>query len=751
MTTKSFWSQRAMLNIRSNKRLFLGCLLAGSVGASAYLFLIPKVYESQAILKNIDPDKQSTSIAAEMIRSPKTIEQSVKGMGLNVEYFVTKNFQTSECFDNKPVKISYNLKDESFSQQCFSLQHDGEKTYILEYEDQAGHQQKRGSYNEMLDLGSLAVTIEKTPYLNLLDDKDEVSFTIYSDRSLANKIAEQNLTCTIEDGGVIKLNSQSTNPAKAYRIASAVSKVYGNAGQKANESHSIANVQLINNQLDRVSQELDNAQRELSYFQSANNAYEMPQQAGAVLNTVSQLQIQKVEADMQIAALDNLSDYMRKNRNVNTISPEYGTITDIIYTETYLKLNDKVAERQQLLEQGADLSKVDKEISSLKEMLAESIRNTRKKLTIRQETLVAAIVSAKDRIQNLPQTEEKLQQLNRSIYLYTKLYDFLIQKRAEAMVEAPVLPPSSYILNEKKMPTSPIGPNPAKVWSLALLASLLFGALITAVKPLLKIKIRNRKDLQKFTDIPFIANIEAGGKKHDFSESFMTLCTKILMLGNKQSVQMITITSAKAGEGKTTIAQNLAMAMGRLGKKALLIDMNPINPSLKNTLGNEEESSFAQVIEDNKNLHQAVQITNYENVDLLSAGYLAHGVNTLLINDKTGNILADMKTLYDYVIFDTPETSNYMDAVPLMKMSDLNMFVVKANSATFDQLEYASQMKKDFQVENLFMIINGMTDTMNHSGMQTSGKVKQIRRREQAEAEIRLMPRIMKKAALWFY
>lgn len=751
MTTKSFWSQRAMLNIRSNKRLFLGCLLAGSVGASAYLFLIPKVYESQAILKNIDPDKQSTSIAAEMIRSPKTIEQSVKGMGLNVEYFVTKNFQTSECFDNKPVKISYNLKDESFSQQCFSLQRDGEKTYILEYEDQAGHQQKRGSYNEMLDLGSLAVTIEKTPYLNLLDDKDEVSFTIYSDRSLANKIAEQNLTCTIEDGGVIKLNSQSTNPAKAYRIASAVSKGYGNAGQKANESHSIANVQLINNQLDRVSQELDNAQRELSYFQSANNAYEMPQQAGAVLNTVSQLQIQKVEADMQIAALDNLSDYMRKNRNVNTISPEYGTITDIIYTETYLKLNDKVAERQHLLEQGADLSKVDKEINSLKEMLAESIRNTRKKLTIRQETLVAAIASAKDRIQNLPQTEEKLQQLNRSIYLYTKLYDFLIQKRAEAMVEAPVLPPSSYILNEAKMPTSPIGPNPAKVWSLALLASLLFGALITAVKPLLKIKIRNRKDLQKFTDIPFIANIEAGGKKHDFSESFMTLCTKILMLGNKQSVQMITITSAKAGEGKTTIAQNLAMAMGRLGKKALLIDMNPINPSLKNTLGNEEESSFAQVIEDNKNLHQAVQITNYENVDLLSAGYLAHGVNTLLINDKTGNILADMKTLYDYVIFDTPETSNYMDAVPLMKMSDLNMFVVKANSATFDQLEYASQMKKDFQVENLFMIINGMTDTMNHSGMQTSGKVKQIRRREQAEAEIRLMPRIMKKAALWFY
>ena len=143
MTTKSFWSQQAILRIRSNKRLFLGCLLAGSVGASAYLFLMPKVYESQAILKNIDPDKQSTAIAAEMIRSPKTIQQSVKGMGLNVEYFVSKNFQTSECFDNKPVSVSYNLKDDSFSQQNFSLQRDGEKTYILEYDGQRRYQQKR--------------------------------------------------------------------------------------------------------------------------------------------------------------------------------------------------------------------------------------------------------------------------------------------------------------------------------------------------------------------------------------------------------------------------------------------------------------------------------------------------------------------------------------------------------------------------------------------------------------------------------
>jgi capsular exopolysaccharide synthesis family protein len=734
--------------------LLFGFMLIGGIGAAIYIYLTPKTYQAQAIIKSMQSNSSEVLADAELLRSPKTIEHAIQSQGLNVEYYQTQWHRKTALYENRPFTATYRIKDKQFYKQNFSFQPEGEKTYAINYNLGTETQHKRGNYSEPLDLGFIELTIEKTPYINLINENDEISFNILSDKALAEKISEQHLNCTAKSGNLIEINCFDQNPVVAYKMANSIANGYGTTGHLAHESLSLANVELINNQLSRVSQELDAAQQEMSKFQVENNAYEIPQQAGAVLNTISQLQIQKVETDMQLAALDNLSDYLRKNRNVNTISPEYGTITDIIYTETYLKLNDKVAERQQLKEQGADVSKVDREISSLKDMLAESIRNTRKKLVIKQETLSNALASAKSRIQYLPEAEGKLQQLNRNIYLYNKLYDFLIQKRAEAMVDAPVLPATSYIVQEAKIPTHPFSPQPYQILTIGLLAGLIAGLLLIHIKPYLKITISNRKDLQSITDIPFLANISNQVSASYQMEEFMTLSTKILMIGNKSKVHTITVTSAFAGDGKSIIAENLAQSLGRLGKKVLLVDMNPINPTLKQNLIAEEgeaSSNMADLYHDHKNLHQAVHITDYQNVDLLTAGYLEHGINTLLVSDKTGNILDDMKSLYDFVIFDTPETSNYMDAVPLMKMSDLSLFVVKADKTTFNHLEQAEVIKNDFQIDNVYIVLNGIHHTMNHSGLQTSGKIKRIRKQVNASAEIKLMPRMLKKAALWFY
>ncbi|KXK47448.1 MAG: capsular polysaccharide biosynthesis protein [Bacteroidetes bacterium OLB10] len=750
--TTTFWSQRMMLRIKAHRRFLIFCLAAGSLGAGAYLYFTPKEYESKALLKPISESSDNMYAEAAVIQSPATIRHAIHGKGLNTEYYRNRLFKTQELFTETPVKVSFQQKDDSFSKQAFGITFENDKTYLLNYEYNYSAVQKRGNYDEPLDLNFAEVTISKTPYMNTVQPHDNYSFIIYSDNALAQKIAEGKLLSKpVRSDNLVEISYRNENPVKAYRVVHALSNGYGQNGTVMNEEKMQANVSLINQQLARVSQDLDDAQQQLSKFQAENNAFEIPQQAGAALQTVSQLQIQKVEADMQLAALDNLSDYLRKNRNVNTISPEYGTINDIVYTETYLKLNDKVAERQQLKEQGADVSHVDREINSLKDMLAESIRNTRKKLVIKQETLADAIVNAKLRMQNLPEAESKMQQLSRNIYLYNKLYDFLIEKRAEAMVTAPAIPASSYLVNDASMPLAPISPNPVKVWLVALALSLAAGMSYISLKPYFRTKISNRKDLQQHCNIPFLATIENSGHRNELSESFMNLCTKVLMLGNSQPVKMITVTSIKAEEGKTTISQNLAKTLGSLGKKVLLVDMNPVNPTLRNNLSSENEHTMAEVYAEEKNLHQAVQITPDANVDLLTAGYLPHGINTLLVSDKTGNILAEIKSLYDFVIFDTPETSNYMDAVPLMKTSDLSFYVLKANESSLEQLEQASVIKQDYSIENLYIIINATQKIENFSGLQTTGQYRVLKNREQADAEIKFIPRVMKKAALWFY
>lgn len=750
--TTTFWSQRMMLLIKAHRKFLILCLAAGSLCAAAYIYFTPKEYESKALLKPVSDESKNMYAEAAVIQSPATIEHAIHNKGLNAEYYRNRMFKKQELFTETPVKVSFKQKDDGFSKQNFSITFESDKAYILNYEYNYTAMQKCGNYDEPLDLNFAEVTVSKTPYMNTVQQNDEYSFVIYSDAAMAKRIAESKLVSQpVRGDNLVEITYRNENPVKAYRVVHALANGYGQNGTVMNEEKMQANVQLINQQLARVSQDLDDAQQQLSKFQTENNAFEIPQQAGAALQTVSQLQIQKVEADMQLAALDNLSDYLRKNRNVNTISPEYGTINDIVYTETYLKLNDKVAERQQLKEQGADVSHVDREINSLKDMLAESIRNTRKKVVIKQETLADAIANAKMRMQNLPEAESKMQQLSRNIYLYNKLYDFLIEKRAEAMVTAPAIPASSYLVNDASMPLTPISPNPLQVWLSALAMSLVLGMSYISLKPYFRTKITNRKDLQQHSNIPFLATIENSGRRDELTESFMNLSTKILMLGNSQPVKTITVTSIKAEEGKTTVSQNLARTLGKLGKKVLLVDMNPVNPTLRNNHSSEEEHTMAEVYAEEKNLHQAVQITQDANVDLLTAGYLPHGINTLLVSDKTGNILAEIKSLYDFVIFDTPETSNYMDAVPLMKMSDLSFYVLKANETSLEQLEQASVIKQDYKIENLFMVINATQKVDNFSGLQTTGQYRILKNREQADAEIKPLPRMLKKVALWFY
>jgi capsular exopolysaccharide synthesis family protein len=215
--------------------------------------------------------------------------------------------------------------------------------------------------------------------------------------------------------------------------------------------------------------------------------------------------------------------------------------------------------------------------------------------------------------------------------------------------------------------------------------------------------------------------------------------------------QVITVTSTQRGEGKTTVAHNLARALAQLDKRVLMIDMNSVNPSLDNIFDVRTENTIADIYNNTKDLHEAISITSIPNVDLLKAGQLKSGINTFLTSAKTGAIIDDAKNHYDAVIFDTPEVSNYMDAIPLMKISDLNLYVVKANATSQSLLTQASVIKKDYNINNLFFVLNAIKQTRNHSGGAPTGSFRVLKAKQQAANEVAFVPRMLKKAALWFY
>lgn len=752
-----------MANTIISKWYYLfACITLSGVIAAAYIYIRMPLYKAESTVKVADSFGSGQASAgkaateAQVIKSRRMLEKALNDLDFNVEYRTKRLMQIREVYSNSPIKVDYKAASQSFSSQSFNI-NINENNYSLSYDAGSISVDRAGSYDKELDLGFVKLTISKTPYFNTrkTDGLTQYSFSISSEHAVAVNFENNNyIDVKQADGNANAVCISVVHPVaeKASRLANALAYYYGKNETENNRAYINANLDVINNQLASVSAELSQIESDITRFKSENKIIDIPQETQAGLQTLGQLQVQKVETNLQIAALDNLSDYLRNNRQVNNIAPEYGTVNDLIYTETLLKLNDKAKERQHAEETGADVTALDKEIDALKDNLAESIRNTRKKLAVKSEEINSAIASARASFTRLPETENELQQLNRNLYLNTKVYDHLIQKRAEAMVALPVIPLSTQIIDEAITPSSPFAPDPFRTAGYSIIIGIGAGLFFIALRTGLKSKVSNREELQRHTDIPFIANIENLGKKGEYiSEPFNNLCTKMFLINQFAKTQIITVTSTQRGEGKTTVAHNLARALAQLDKRVLMIDMNSVNPALDNIFDVRSENSIADLYNGNLNVHDAISITSIPNVDLLKAGQLKSGINTFLTSAKTGVIIDDVKKSYDAVIFDTPEVSNYMDAIPLMKISDLNLYVVKANSTSQSLLSQASVIKNDYNINNMYFVLNAIKNASNYSGTAPTGNYRVLKARQQADNEVAFVPRMLKKAALWFY
>jgi capsular exopolysaccharide synthesis family protein len=262
-------------------------------------------------------------------------------------------------------------------------------------------------------------------------------------------------------------------------------------------------------------------------------------------------------------------------------------------------------------------------------------------------------------------------------------------------------------------------------------------------------RIHERNEIDETKGIPFIGNVAMDSNNPlALKESFNNLCTKILL---KQDVKMITITSTSSGEGKTFIATNLAKAYSAMDKKVLLIDMNSYHPEIADLFEITNDKTIADVLEGRCDVHDAVCLTSFPNLDILVSGMLPEGVNSLLASKKREDLFKDLQRHYDLIIIDTPESGRFIDAVPMMKQSQLNLYVARAKATRKQSLVNAELIQQDYDVENMYFILNSITKQTTHTGKIGRGSYKKLKSPESQKVKVSYVPEALRKIALWFY
>ena len=186
--------------------------------------------------------------------------------------------------------------------------------------------------------------------------------------------------------------------------------------------------------------------------------------------------------------------------------------------------------------------------------------------------------------------------------------------------------------------------------------------------------IRSAAQLRAVTGAPVLAQIatDRGARLHPLTagaapasptvEAFRKLRTNVQFLGADRPHRVITVASATAGEGTSTTACNLALALADAANRVLLVDLNFRSPTVEQYLGMEPSTGAASVLSGRIPANRAVRRWAEGRLDVLTAGGTPPNPSELLASPATAALLADVRAHYDFVIIDTPALLPVTDA-----------------------------------------------------------------------------------------
>jgi capsular exopolysaccharide synthesis family protein len=204
-----------------------------------------------------------------------------------------------------------------------------------------------------------------------------------------------------------------------------------------------------------------------------------------------------------------------------------------------------------------------------------------------------------------------------------------------------------------------------------------------------------------------------GDKKvaSEFIEAFDSLYTNIRFLSSNRTIRSFAVGSATVGEGKSTVALNLAHVAALAGQRVLLVDADLHSPSLHLLLEIPNIKGLSNLLDDSKNQsNEMIQRSHLEdNLFVLTAGLPIPGVARRLASSGMQYLMDEFHATFDLVIYDTPPLVDSKDANFLAARTDGILMVIAIRQVKFSVVQKVFSQLENFGIPCLGTVANHPT------------------------------------------
>lgn len=559
--------------------------------------------------------------------------------------------------------------------------------------------------------------------------QDDIQAKPPSDKELRGSlVAEVQDSLTVQGGKqsqIINIFYEGPDAREAARRANAIAQAYVSFGDDNRLASSKRTNQWLQDQIVQVRENLKRSEAALLAYQESSGLVDTGQQQTVSNDRLMQMTDELVRAASQAAEAKLRYDQARLlAKDIGNIEKITTVLPNSNIAQIALDLSE--AERQV----GELTARVTDQHPMMKEALV-SVREAKKALkkeidkvvnTLRNEYQVAdkkmreidvLLASERAAIGDATGATLELVGLERDVENNRKLYEALLVRLQETDVTSDLDASNIQILDTATPPLAPFKPNKVLIVMLAGIFGLGLGILLAFVREHLDRTLKTLDDIEDKLGlpalgiVPLIKDLRDGtpetfylnNSRSPFAEKLNHIRTSLLFSSIDNPPRTLLVTSATSGEGKTTLAANVAAALSQLDK-TLLIEVDLRKPVLAARLGLTGPRGITDLVTDLGLANEVIRpIEGEPNLFVIPCGTRPPNPLELLSSQQFRKVLDRLREHFAYIVLDGPPLLAVSDAAVLGHTVDASIIAARAESTSIKMHKDALRLLRKAKVE----------------------------------------------------
>ncbi len=736
----------------------VGAVLVCSIWARVYLWYTPKIYATSGTMKleekkselpdftgaittNDRPGSfsrvQSETI---VIESNALLLNAVRRLDYRFSFFIIGRVlnRTNELYPEKPLDVELIKFDSlNFYHDMITFRPAGKSTFYLKYKLNGKDVQKTYAYEQPFYVGPTAFSIKKPASISTASS---YLFKLNAPEDFIGRIrGGLHIGEVIRNSNIISLQETDSNPQFAADALNAVMTEYLRYDKLQKMQSATQMIDFIDSQLNYLSNKVEASAKSVEKYKQNLKILDVNTAAEATVTKEKELETQLSVLKLQLIAVDQLkSDVIKEKDNVTlNINIESAVVPQLALAIS--KLDNLLGAKTSLLKlynaNSPQINDINQQILQIKSLAINDINTSRGLIEKNIKYVSDQLVPVSQRISQYPVAENDMAGLKRNFDVNEKVYDLLSEKKLNAQISRSGILPGATIVDMAQPNYGPVAPDENGIKRMAIIIGLGAGLGLIVLIRILNPYIYDKETIESLTAIPIIGVIRKFPEKIDefstqilavskpksvFAESVRSVRTNLSFLASEKKSKVICITSEVAGEGKSFVAVNLASTLSLIDKKVIIIAADLRRSKLHKTFKTVNDLGLSNYLANQCNEADIIRKSNQDGLDFIVSGPVPPNPSELLHSERMNQLVAFLKERYDVVMIDTAPIGLVSDAIPLIRSSDINLFVIRSGKSKFYAATIPQRIAQEYHLDNTVIILNAFDLDLLHSRYYTT-------------------------------